>query len=143
MRTTLDKESEEAYNKRQAEPLFKSAKEMIPMEQVQKHYENLLCGFNKRDGCQLLVRDRSYYACIWHQAIQSTGTDFEMYYNLLMNNENDLSKMSPDQFTKLEQKRVYEKAWMDNFPRGANMDVPDFLVPKGQGSALRALGLNR
>lgn len=112
----MDKEAEEAYNKRQNEPLFKTAKDMIPMEQVQKHYENLLCGFAKRDGCKLLVRDRSYYACLWHQAMQAVGTDFFMYYYLL--NDNDLERMNARQHKLLEERRLYQQKWMDRFPRG-------------------------
>lgn len=113
----MDKETEEEYNKRQAEPLFHSAKDMVPMEQVKQVYENLQCGYKKRDGCELLVRDKSFYACIWHQSMQATGTDFFMYYNLI--NDNELSRMSSEQHRKLEERRKYEEAWMNNFPRGA------------------------
>jgi hypothetical protein len=113
----MDKEAEEAYNKRQNEPLFKSAKAMIPMEQVKAHYENLICGYHKRDGCQLLVRDRCFYACIWHQAMQATGTDFFMYYRLLT--DNDLDRMTAVQHKALEERHRYETKWCNNFPRGA------------------------
>lgn len=113
----MDKENEEAYNKRQAEPLFKSAKDMIPMEQVQQHFENLLCGYHKRYGCNLLVRDVSFYACIWHQAMQATGTDFFLYYKLLT--DNDLDRMTTQQHKQLEERRRYQQRWMDRFPRGA------------------------
>lgn len=113
----MDKEAEEAYNKRQNEPLFHSAKDMIPMEQVQQHYENLLCGYNKRDGCQVIKRDKSYYACIWHQAMQALGTDFFWYYKLLT--DNDLERMTTPQHKQLEERRVYMQKWMDNYPRGA------------------------
>lgn len=114
----MSKEAEEEYNKRQNEPLFQNARNMIPMEQVKAHYENLLCGFNKRTGCQLLVRDKSFYACIWHQAMQATGTDFFLYYSLIT--DNDLERMTAKQHTLLEQRREYQQRWMDRFPRGAN-----------------------
>ena len=114
----MDPEAEDAYNKRQAEPLFKSAKDMIPMEQVKQHFENLKCGYK---GCQLLVRDKSFYACIWHQAIQAIGTDFLWYYKLI--NDNELERMSAYQHKALEARRRYMMKWCDNFPRGATGPV--------------------
>lgn len=113
----MSKEAEEEYNKRQNEPLFKKATDMIPMEQVKQHFENLLCGFHKRTGCQLLVRDTSFFACIYHQAIQATGTDFFMYYKLI--NDNDLERMSAEQHKNLELRRRYMLSWLNNYPRGA------------------------
>jgi hypothetical protein len=113
----LDKEAEDAYNERQRAPLFQNAKEMIPMEQVKQHFENLLCGYHHRYGCNLLIRDISFYACVYHQAMQATGTDFFWYYHLLT--DNDLERMTAEQHTKLEQRRKYEQKWMDNFPKGA------------------------
>lgn len=113
----MDKEAEEAYNQRQNEPLFKTAKTMIPMEQVKQHYENLLCGYHKRTGCDLLVRDIAFYACIWHQAMNATGTDFFMYYRLFT--DNDLERMTAAQHKALEDRYRYEMLWLDNYPRGA------------------------
>lgn len=110
----MSKDSEEDYNKRQNEPLFKTSKDMIPMAQVQQHFENLICGFK---GCQVIKRDKSFYACIVHQALQAVGTDFFMYYRLI--NDNEMERMSPLQHTKLEQRRKYMMSWCDNFPRGA------------------------
>jgi len=114
----MSKEAEEEYNKRQNEPLFTSAKNMIPMEQVKAHYENLVCGYNKRDGCQLLIRDKSFYCCMWHQAMQAIGTDFFFYYKNMT--DNDLERMTSKQHTLLEQRREYMQKWMDRFPKGAS-----------------------
>ena len=114
----MSHDAEEAYNKRQEEPLFKSAKEMIPMEEVKAHYDALVCGYNKRTGCQVLVRDTSFYCCMYHQAIQAVGSDFMMYYKLI--NDNELDRMNPEQHRLLEQRRKYMGKWMDNFPRGAS-----------------------
>lgn len=113
----MSHDAEEAYNKRQAEPLFKSAKDMIPMEQVKEHFENLICGYHKHTGCNVLVRDPSFYCCIYHQAIQAVGTDFMMYYNLI--NDHELSQMSAEQHKNLELRRRYMLSWLDNYPRGA------------------------
>lgn len=113
----MSKESEDAYNKRQNEPLFKSAKDMIPMEQVKAHFENLVCGYHKRDGCQLLVRDKSFYCCMWHQAMKAIGTDFFLYYNGMT--DDDLQRMTAKQYSALEKRRDYMLAWMDNYPRGS------------------------
>ena len=113
----MSDEAAKEYEKRQNEPLFKSAKEMIPIEQVRQHFENLICGYNKRYGCQLLVRDTSFYCCIYHQAMQAVGTDFMMYYRLI--NDNDLDRMTAQQHNLLEKRRTYMTKWLDNFPRGA------------------------
>ena len=113
----MSHDAEEAYNKRQNEPLFKTAKDMIPMEQVKAHYEALVCGYHKRLGCNLLVRDPSFYCCIYHQAIQAVGTDFFLYYNLIT--DNDLDRMNAEQHKNLELRRRYMLAWLDNYPRGA------------------------
>ena len=114
----MSPEGEEAYNKRQNEPLFKSAKEMIPMEEVKAHYEALVCGYHQRTGCQVLVRDTSFYCCMYHQAMQAIGTDFMMYYKLI--NDNEMDRMSPLQHKALEERRRYMLRWMENFPRGAS-----------------------
>lgn len=114
----MSKEGEEPYNKRQNEPLFKKAQDMIPMEQVQEHYKNLICGYNKMDGCIVQVRDKGLYACIYHQAIQALGTDFMMYHKLI--NENEYYKMTPAQHKTLEERYRYNTRWIDNFPRGAS-----------------------
>lgn len=111
----MSKEAEEDYNKRQNEPLFKTAKQMIPVEQVNRYYENLKCGFNKRDGCQLLVRDKSLYACIYHQAIQATGEDFMLYYNMM--NDNEYEKLKSWQLDKLEERKTYMLQWLKNYFR--------------------------
>jgi hypothetical protein len=113
----MSHDAEEAYNKRQNEPLFKKAQDMLPMAQVKEHFENLVCGYHKYDGCDLLVRDSSFYACLYHQAIHAYGTDFFMYYNLL--NDNELYKMTANQHKRLEDWHSYNKRWLDNFPRGA------------------------
>jgi hypothetical protein len=110
----MSQEGEDAYNKRQNEPLFKSAKDMIPMKQVQEHYENLVCGYK---GCQIIKRDKSFYCCIWHQAMQAVGTDFFWYWKLI--NDNELDRMTSHQHTLLEERRVYMTKWCDNYPRGA------------------------
>lgn len=114
----MSHDAEEAYNKRQNEPLFKSAKDMIPMEQVQAHYESLVCGYHKTHGCQLLVRDPSFYCCMWHQAMQAIGTDFFFYYKNMT--DNDLDRMTAKQHSQLEERRIYQQKWMDNYPRGVN-----------------------
>jgi hypothetical protein len=114
----MSKEAEEDYNKRQEEPLFKSARDLVPMEQLKEYSESLLCGYNKRTGCSLLVRDTSFYACMYHQAMQALGTDFMMYYKLM--NDNELDRMSPFQHKALEQRRRYMMRWIENFPRGAS-----------------------
>jgi hypothetical protein len=113
----MSDEAAAEYEKRQAEPLFQTASSMIPMAEVKQHFENLLCGYHKRYGCNLLVRDVCFYACIWHQAIQATGTDFFMYYRLI--NDNELDRMSAAQHTALEERHRYETKWCNNFPRGA------------------------
>jgi hypothetical protein len=113
----MSDESAKAYEERQNEPLFKNASSMIPMEQVKQHYENLMCGFHDKDGCEVIKRDRSFYACIWHQAMQAIGTDFFWYYRLV--NDNELSRMSAEQHKQLEQRRKYQTSWLDNYPRGA------------------------
>lgn len=106
------------YEKAQARiSPWNTAKNMIPAPQVKQHFENLLCGYHKRYGCNLLVRDVCFYACIWHQAMNATGTDFFMYYNLLT--DNDLERMTAAQHKALEQRHRYELKWLDNFPRGA------------------------
>lgn len=114
----MSQEGEEAYNKRQNEPLFKKAQDMIPMEQVKEHFENLVCGYNKRDGCNILVRDKSFYCCIYHQAIQAIGTEFMMYWKLI--NDNEMDRMTPQQHKRLEERYQYNVRWLDNFPRGAS-----------------------
>lgn len=111
----LDKESEEAYNKRQAEPLFHSAKDMIPMEQVQEHFENLQCGYK---GCQVIKKDKSYYACIYHQIVKSIGTDFFWYYQRMT--DNDLERMTAQQHAAIEKRRQYMQKWLDNYPKGTS-----------------------
>ena len=113
----MSDEAAKEYEKRQAEPLFKTAKSMIPEPLLKEHYDNLLCGYHKRDGCMVIVRDVSFYACLYHQAMQATGTDFFMYYKLLT--DNDLERMTSQQHTKLQARRQYMQRWMDNFPRGA------------------------
>jgi hypothetical protein len=115
----MDPEAEEAYEERQKAPLFQNARDMVPMEQVKQVFENLQCGYAKRDGCKLLVRDRSFYACLWHQAMQATGEDFMIYHRLIMENDNEISRMSSQQHKKLEERYVYEKQWLkDNFHGG-------------------------
>lgn len=116
----MSDEAAKAYEERQREPLFKSARGMIPMEEVRQHYANLICGYNKRDGCKLQVRDKSLYACMYHQAIQAIGTEFFLYYNMMT--ETELYEMSPEQHDKLEARHRYMTKWLDNFPRGANPD---------------------
>jgi len=113
----MSDEAAKAYEERQKEPLFKSAKDMIPMEQTKQHFDNLICGFQKRQGCMVLVRDTSFYACLYHQAMQATGTDFFMYYGLLT--DNDFERMTSQQHAKLEARRKYMQKWLDNYPRGA------------------------
>lgn len=110
----MSRDSEIDYQKRQNEPLFKKAQDMIPMEQVKQHFENLKCGHK---GCNGIVRDKIFYACIIHQALQAVGTDFTMYYNLI--NDNELERASSEQIRRLEKRRVYMQRWLDNFPMGA------------------------
>lgn len=116
----MSHDAEEAYNKRQAEPLFKSAKSMMPMEQTKSYYDNLVCGYRKRDGCQILTRDKSLYACIYHQAMQSVGTDFFLYYSMI--NANEFAAMSDEQRDMLIQRHECMTKWLNDFsPAGARM----------------------
>jgi hypothetical protein len=112
----MSKEAEEDYNKRQAEPLFKTSKDMVPMEQVRKVFDNQICGYSKRDGCKVLTRDKSFYACIVHQTFQSIGTDFFTYYNLITDEE--LEKMNASQHQRLEERHAYMTRWLDSFSQG-------------------------
>lgn len=109
----MSHDAEEAYNKRQAEPLFKSARDMIPMEAVKQHFDNLICGYRKRDGCQVMVRDKSLYACIYHQCIKAIGTEFFLYYNMI--NANEYAAMNDDQRDKLIERKEYMTKWLNNF----------------------------
>ena len=109
----MSDEAARDYEERQKAPLFKSARDMIPMEQLKAHQDNLVCGYNKRDGCKVLVRDKSLYACIYHQAMQAVGTDFFLYYNFI--NANEYAAMNDDQRDKLVQRHEYMMKWLDDF----------------------------
>ena len=113
----MDKEAEAEYERRQAEPLFKSAKDMIPMQQVEQHYENLQCGNAKRKGCKIPKNSANQYLCTVCQMLKSLGTDFFEYEKQLT--ENMLYNMTKWQHEAYNERREYNKTWLDNFSRGA------------------------
>jgi hypothetical protein len=110
----MSEESAREYEEAQRRPMFRRAS---AMPQVKEHFDNLVCGYARRTGCKVQLRDPRLYACIYHQAMQAIGTEFFVYYGLV--SEADRSKMSFEQIENLENRREYMTKWMDNFPRGA------------------------
>ena len=112
----MNKEAEEEYEKRQAEPLFKSARDMIPMEQVKEVYENLQCGNAKRKGCKIQKNSANLYLCVVCQMLQAIGTDFFAYEKQLT--DNMLFNMTDWQHKAYTERLEYNQKWLNNYPRG-------------------------
>lgn len=112
----MSKDSEIDYQRRQAEPMFKSAKQLTPMNQLARHYENLECG-NKKKGC-IIPKNHAVMAwCPVCTMLMAMGTNFFEYEGKLT--EEMVWKMTEWQRAAWQSKREYWNSWLDNYPRGA------------------------
>jgi len=115
-------------------PIFNKASTLIPMDQVKKHYDNLVCGNSKRYGCKIQKDSENLFLCLVCQMLQAFGTDFFHYEKMLQ--ERHLFQMTDTQHKQYNEALDYWTRWCDNYPRGAT-NIPEHLIPYHQASGLK------
>lgn len=96
---------------------FKTARSMIPMEQVKQIVEDRKCR-NHTKGCKFQTKWFYCTACMMHFAI---GCDFfDTLKRLTIEDPDYAFSMTQWQRDNFDDDYVYNTKWLDNFPRGAS-----------------------
>jgi hypothetical protein len=113
----LDKESEESYNRRQAEPLFRNAKAMLSQGEIEERVDAYRCG--NYPYCKVVKKHPLFPWCSVCSCLKAMGTDFFAKSKEITQEEAfAMGKWQQDKYAELEE---YWKAWLDNYPRGATV----------------------
>jgi late competence protein required for DNA uptake (superfamily II DNA/RNA helicase) len=113
----MSHDAEEAYNQRQNEPLFKSSKDMIPMEHVKEIINNRKC-YNHKKGCKFQTK---WYFCTCCMMLKAVGQDFFDYEGKLQKEDTQFAfSMTDWQRDMYDDSHRYWAHWCMNFPRGAS-----------------------
>lgn len=119
----MDPEAEDAYNKRQNEPLLKpgftNAKAMIPKEEIDARTKDYQCYNYKKRGCTIPKRERHLPYCAICYCLMSYGQEYFDRRKLLTTDEvfgmNDWQK---EKMFKLDDSM---DEWLKNTSRSATV----------------------
>ena len=99
------------------EERFRTARDMIPMEQVREITEQRKC-YNHKRGCKFQTK---WYYCTCCMMLNAIGTEFFDAYNKLRVADPDFAfSMTEWQRERFSDRYEYNKRWCDNYPRGAS-----------------------
>lgn len=96
---------------------FNTAKDLIPMHQVEEIQNDLKC-YNHRRGCKFFAKK---HWCLCCMMLKTIGSDFFLYEAALQKQDPHFAfSMTDWQRDEYEAKREYWARWCDHYPGGTS-----------------------